>query len=509
MSTPTAAAEHFRIAIIGSGFSGLGMAINLKQKGENSFVVFEKDQGVGGTWRVNSYPGCACDVQSHLYSFSFEPNPNWTRMFAQQPEIRSYLEHCAHKYAVMPHVRLGHAVNQMRWNETEQHWHISDDNGRHYTANVVVSGMGGLSTPSIPDIRGLDKFTGRIFHSQQWDHDYDFRGKRVAVIGTGASAIQFVPQIQPKVAQLDLYQRTPPWIIPKPDRGISGIERGLFARFPALQKLWRGLLYSQLETRVLGFAVSPRVMALPQTIALRHIHKYIKDPVLRKKVTPDYTFGCKRVLISDDYYPALAQRNVSVITGGIREITENSVIASNGTERNVDAVILGTGFRVNDFIPQGMLIGRNGLDIADAWKNGPQAYKGICVTGFPNLFFLMGPNTGLGHSSMVYMIESQIHYVMDALERMHQNQWQSVDVKPDLQEHYNRNIQGGLGHSVWNAGGCNSWYLHPVTGKNTTLWPGFTFSYRARTRHFDDNAYRIEPGATTKISAKDSLEARA
>jgi cyclohexanone monooxygenase len=250
-------------------------------------------------------------------------------------------------------------------------------------------------------------------------------------------------------------------------------------------------------------------MALPQTIALRHIRKHIKDPVLRKKVTPDYTFGCKRVLISDDYYPALAQRNVNVITDGIREITENSVIASNGAERNVDAVILGTGFRVNDFIPQGMLMGRNGLDIADAWKNGPQAYKGISVTGFPNLFFLMGPNTGLGHSSMVYMIESQIQYVMDALERMHQNQWQSVDVKPDLQEHYNRNIQGGLGHSVWNAGGCNSWYLHPVTGKNTTLWPGFTFSYRARTRHFDDNAYRVDSGATTTITAKDSVEAHA
>lgn len=509
MGTPTTTVEHFRVAIIGSGFSGLGMAIQLKQAGENDFVVFEKDKGVGGTWRVNSYPGCACDVQSHLYSYSFEPNPHWTRMFAQQPEIRSYLEHCAQKYALLTHVRLGHTINQLRWNESEQRWHISDANGKHYTANVVVSGMGGLSTPSIPAIQGVDKFGGKIFHSQQWDHDYDFRGKRVAVIGTGASAIQFVPQIQPRVARIDLYQRTPPWILPKPDRGITATERTLFARFPALQKIWRGVIYSQLETRVLGFAVSPKLMALPQTIALRHLRKHIKDPVLRKKVTPDYRFGCKRVLISDDYYPALAQNNVNLITAGIREISEEGVITSDGTERKVDAVILGTGFRVNDFIPHGMLLGRNGLDIADAWESGPRAYKGICITGFPNLFFLMGPNTGLGHSSMVYMIESQIHYVMDALQRMRDNRWQSVDVKPELQEHYNHNIQGGLDHSVWNAGGCSSWYLHPVSGKNTTLWPGFTFSYRARTRQFDDHAYQKGASAPTTITTPDSMEVHA
>jgi len=508
-STANTTPAHFRIAIIGSGFSGLGMAIKLKQSGENDFIVFEKDHGVGGTWRVNSYPGCACDVQSHLYSYSFEPNPNWTRMFAPQPEIRSYLEHCAQKYALMSHVRLGCNISQLRWSEQEQQWHISDSNGNHYTANVVVAGMGGLSTPALPEIRGLEKFQGKVFHSQQWDHDYNFHGKRVAVIGTGASAIQFVPQIQPKVAQLDLYQRTPPWILPKPDRAISATERTLFARFPALQKLWRGLIYSQLETRVLGFAVSPKVMALPQRVAKHHISARIKDPVLRKKVTPDYLFGCKRVLISDDYYPALAQKNVDVITDGIREITADGVITSDGSHREVDAIILGTGFRINDFIPRGMLFGRNGLDIADAWKNGPQAYKGIATAGFPNLFFLMGPNTGLGHSSMVYMIESQIHYVLDALTYMHQNRWYSVDVKPDMQENYNSSIQGGLGHSVWSAGGCSSWYLHPVTGRNTALWPGFTFSYRARTRHFDGDAYQINSGAPKTITTSEKMETHA
>ena len=488
--------EHFRVAIIGSGFSGLGMAIQLKQAGEHNFAVFEKDTGVGGTWRVNNYPGCACDVQSHLYSYSFEPNPNWTRMFAPQPEIRAYLEHCARKYNVMPHVRLQHTITALRWSESQQLWQLRDGDGREYTANAVVAGIGGLSTPALPDIKGLSNFGGKLFHSQQWDHDYALDGKRVAVIGTGASAIQFVPQIQPHVQRLDLYQRTPPWILPKPDRAISATERAAFRRFPLLQKLWRGLIYSQLETRVLGFAVSPRIMALPRLVALHHIRSRIKDPVLRRKLTPDYMFGCKRVLISDDYYPALTQPNVDVITTGIGEITTHGVLATDGTQRDVDAIILGTGFRINDFIPRGMIIGRNAVDIVETWQQGPQAYKGICTSGFPNLFFLMGPNTGLGHSSMVYMIESQIRYTMDALTQMKNHGWRSIDVKPDAQQLYNRSVQGELGHSVWNAGGCSSWYLHPVSGRNTTLWPGFTFSYRQQTRHFDAIAYRIDSSAS-------------
>jgi len=487
--------EHFRVAIIGSGFSGLGMAIALKQSGESSFVVFEKDAGVGGTWRVNNYPGCACDVQSHLYSYSFEPNPNWTRMFAPQPEIRAYLEHCARKYNVMPHLRLQHTVSETRWSETQQLWMIRDSNGREYTANALVAGIGGLSTPSIPDIKGLANFSGKVFHSQQWDHDYSLNGKRVAVIGTGASAIQFVPQIQPRVKQLDLYQRTPPWILPKPDRAITATEHRFFQRFPLLQKLWRGIIYSQLETRVLGFAVSPKIMALPRTLAQHHIRSQIKNPVLQRKVTPDYMLGCKRVLISDDYYPSLTQANVDVITTGIREINSTGVLTTDGQQRDVDAIILGTGFRISDFVPRGMIFGRNAVDIVEEWRDGPQVYKGICASGFPNLFFLMGPNTGLGHSSMVYMIESQIRYTMDALTQMKRNGWRSLDVKPDVQANYNRSVQGTLGHSVWNAGGCSSWYLHPVTGRNTTLWPGFTFSYRHQTREFDADAYRINYGA--------------
>jgi cation diffusion facilitator CzcD-associated flavoprotein CzcO len=493
--TASANTTHHGVAIIGSGFSGLGMAIHLKRAGDDDFIVFEKDHGVGGTWRANSYPGCACDVQSHLYSYSFEPNPHWTRMFATQPELQRYLEHCARKYALMPHLRLGCAVRELRWNEAAQRWHITDTAGQHHTASIVVCGIGALSVPAIPDIAGLADFRGTVFHSQQWNHDYDLRGKRIAVIGTGASAIQFVPQIQPQVGRLDLYQRTAPWILPKPDRRIAPLERTLFERFPLLQKIRRGLLYAQLESRVFGFTTTPALMQLPQTMARRHLHSQVSDPQLRRALTPDYRLGCKRVLLSNDYYPALTRQNVSVITAGIASITANAITDRSGVQREADAIILATGFKASDFIAPGMLAGRDGLDLAQAWADGPSAYKGICVSGFPNLFLLMGPNTGLGHGSMIYMIESQIRYVMNALAHMRRNRWQSIDVKPAVQEHYNRDLQHALERSVWNSGGCNSWYLHAATGRNTTLWPGFTFRYRACTRRFDVDTYQINQRA--------------
>lgn len=484
--------SHHHIAIIGSGFSGLGMAIKLKEGGERDFVVYEREGGVGGTWRVNHYPGCACDVQSHLYSFSFEPNPNWSRMFAPQPEIRAYLEKCAEKYGVLPHIQLNTEIRTLKWDEAQSLWHIEDAHGNQSTADVVISGMGGLSTPSYPALKGLESFQGKTFHSQRWDHDYDLRGKRVAVIGTGASAIQFVPRIQPEVAHLDLYQRTAPWIMPKPDREVSKLEQALFNRFPTLQQGFRNLIYMMLESRVLGFAISPRIMKLAQRLAIRHIHRQIKDPALREKVTPDYTIGCKRILISNDYYPALAQDNVDVVTDGIREIRANSIVTADGTERPVDAIIFGTGFHATDPVPPGTVFGRDSVDLIDVWKDGPEAYKGTSVAGFPNLFFLMGPNTGLGHNSMVYMIESQIAYVTDALRLMRQQGLRTVDVRPDAQRAFNTRIQNQLGGTVWNIGGCQSWYIHPVSGKNVTLWPDFTWKFRQQTRHFDAEAYQLE-----------------
>ncbi|MGH8355267.1 MAG: flavin-containing monooxygenase [Pseudomonas sp.] len=490
-SPPTAAPRHSKIAIIGSGFSGLGMAIRLQQQGEHDFHLYEKEGGVGGTWRVNHYPGCACDVQSHLYSFSFEPNPDWTRMFARQPEIRAYLESCAQKHGLLEKTQLNSEITRLAWDDQSGLWHLHDAQGNHYTAQAVISGMGGLSTPAYPQLPGIERFAGKLFHSQQWDHGYDLAGKRVAVIGTGASAIQFVPQIQPQVARLDLYQRTPPWIMPKPDRPISAGERSLFRRFPILQKLWRTLIYSILESRVIGFAMHPGLMKLAQRMAVAHIHRQVKDPALRRLLTPDYTLGCKRVLIADDYYPALTQANAALVTAGIREVRERSIVDADGQEREVDAIIFGTGFTANDPIPRGVVFGRGGIDLLDTWKQGPEAYKGTTTSGFPNLFFLMGPNTGLGHNSMVYMIESQIAYVLGALKLLQDRGLQSLEVKAEEQARYNQRMHSQLGKAIWSVGGCNSWYLNPVSGRNNTLWPGFTWRFRLLTRRFDPAAYHL------------------
>ena len=481
--------------IIGTGFAGLGMAIRLKQEGDDDFLVLERAQGVGGTWRDNTYPGCACDVQSHLYSFSFEQNPDWTRMFAPQPEIRAYLERCAEKYGIGPHLRFGAEVVQSRYDEAAQRWDVHTRDGRRFSARVLVAGVGGLSTPAYPQLKGIAKFKGKVFHSAEWDHGYELAGKRIAVIGTGASAIQFVPRLQKTAARVNLYQRTPPWIMPKPDRRISAAEQKLFRRFPKAQQAIREAIYWSLEGRVLGFVLNPKVMKLPELIARRHIRKQIADPALRAKVTPDFAFGCKRVLISDDYYPALAQPNVEVITDGIREVRAHSVVTADGVERPVDCIVYGTGFKAQDPLPRGAIFGRGGVDILDSWKDGPEAYLGTSIAGFPNLFMLVGPNTGLGHSSMVYMIESQIAYVMDALRTMRARGLAEVEVKADVQARFNAGLQKQLGGSIW-ASGCKSWYVNEQ-GKNTTLWPGFTFRFRQATKQFRLADYTVREAVAT------------
>lgn len=479
------------VLIIGTGFSGLGMGIRLKQEGIESFTLLERGDEVGGTWRDNHYPGCACDVMSHLYSFSFEPNPNWSRMFAPQPEIKAYLRHCAQKYDLMPHIRFGAEVTEARFDELTALWRVSTRDGRRFTARVLISGMGGLSNPAFPDLPGLDGFQGEQFHSANWNHDYDLRGKRVSVIGTGASSIQFVPHVAARAAQLDLYQRTPPWILPKPDRPISRFERWLFRALPVTQRLWRGAIYAMAETRVLGIVVNPKIMTLAQKLAQRHIRAQIRDPELRRKVTPDYTMGCKRVLMSNDYYPALARDNVDVITTGIREVKAHSIVTTDGRERPVDIIIFGTGFKAQELIGRGMLFDRNGNDILDgAWRNGYEAYLGTTVHSLPNFFMLMGPNTGLGHSSMVYMIESQIEYTLAALRALREKNLRTLDIRGEVQSRFNADIQKQLGHAVWSSG-CKSWYLDS-RGRNTTLWPGFTFRFRQLTGQFRVSDYATE-----------------
>jgi len=497
-STGGRGTEELSVLIVGTGFAGLGMAIKLKEAGFDDFTILERAGDVGGTWRDNNYPGCACDVQSHLYSFSFEPNPEWTRMFAPQPEIKAYLQRCAQKYALLPHVRFNAEVVRAEYDEQAAQWKVTTRDGQRFQARVLVSGMGGLSTPAYPAIKGLEKFKGKTFHSADWDHAYELKGKRVAVIGTGASAIQFVPQIARDVARLDLYQRTPTWILPKPDREISVAERRLFKRFPAAQRALRNSLYWMLESRVLGFVINPRVMKLVERQARGHIRRQVADPALRAKLTPDYTIGCKRILISDDFYPAVSRANVDVISDGIREVKANSVVTADGVEREVDAIIFGTGFKAQEPLPRGAIFGRGGQDILDAWKHGAEAYKGTTVAGFPNFYMLVGPNTGLGHSSMVYMIESQLQYVLDAIRTMHREGIRSLEVKRKVQDGYNAGLQQKLGNSVWQSG-CKSWYVNEA-GKNTTLWPSFTFRFREQLRRIDLQNYAIE-GRRTRIQA--------
>jgi len=480
------------VLIIGAGFGGILAGIKLKEAGIEDFLILEKDDGVGGTWWANTYPGCACDVQSHLYSFSFEPNPDWSHMFGRQEEIREYLRHCVDKYGLAPHLRLDTEVKRAEWKEADSRWRVRTGEGTTYSAHVLISAIGGLSRPSYPDIPGLDRYRGKMVHSARWDSSYDLTGKRVAVIGTGASAIQVVPDIAPSVGELHLFQRTPPWVIPRPDRKISRGEKWLFRHLPFTQKLFRWMLYWRLEARAMAFVVFPRMTRFVEWLGRWNISRGIPDPGLRLKVVPSFPAGCKRVLLSDDYYPALTRKNVHLVTRKIREVTERGIVTSDGLETLVDAMILCTGFRATSPVPEGLFIGRQGLDLTRRWHGGMEAYKGISVSGFPNLFILNGPNTGLGHNSVVFMLEAGIRYVMDALATMKAEGISALEVRRGVETAFNRKIQGRLSRTVW-ASGCKSWYLDE-NGRNTTLWPGFTVEYWLRTRRFRLEDYvRPEP----------------
>jgi cation diffusion facilitator CzcD-associated flavoprotein CzcO len=479
---------HVHVAIAGSGFAGLGMAIELKKKGIDDFLVFERAVDLGGVWRDNEYPGCACDVESHLYSFSFAPNPNWSRSFSPQPEILEYLRGCADRFGVRDRVRLQHEILSAAW-ENER-WSIHTSRG-DYTADFLVSGTGGLSDPILPDLPGTERFRGRSFHSARWDKTVPLAGKRVAVIGTGASAIQFIPAIQPQVGKLLVFQRTPAWVIPRRDRSIPGRWKSLFRSSPLLHAFVRALLYVFHDLFVLAFH-RPRFMRFMQRLAYRHMRKSISDPVLQKKLTPDYTLGCKRILLSDNYYPALAQPNVEVLTTRIREIREHSIVTEDGVEHEVDTIIYGTGFRVTDPPIAERVRGAGGLTLSEVWRGSPFAHLGTTVTGFPNLFILLGPNTGLGHSSVVLMIEYQIAHVMRAFDHLRKTHTQLVEPKAEAQAKFLEEVDAKLANTVWNSGGCKSWYLDS-TGRNSTLWPGSTWAFKRRMGRFDPREYVFSP----------------
>lgn len=481
--------EHHDVVIIGTGFAGLGMAIDLLRQQRRNFVLLEKATEVGGTWRENTYPGCACDVQSHLYSFSFEPNPHWSRMFPSQGELFTYLQRCAEKYQVMPHIRFGSEMTSAEFDDVTRRWRVTTQDGRRFTCRALVLGTGPLHRPSYPTLPGLADFEGPVFHSAEWNHEAELRGKRIGVVGTGASAIQFIPQIAPDVERLTVFQRTPPWVMPKPDRPVRQAEQRTFQRRPAVQKAVRNSLYWRLESRFLAFR-HPSLMRGAEALVKAHMRKHIKDPALRDKLTPNYTMGCKRTLLSNDYYPALARPNVHVETSGITEVRSDRVVTQDGAEHPVDALIMGTGFQVADAMEQLPLTGSGGVKLSDAWSDGVEAHLGTTIAGFPNLFLILGPNTGLGHNSMIFMIESQIRYIRGCLDLMESSGASRMEVREPAQRLFNRELQSDVDGEVWSPGNCVSWYLDR-RGVNRAAWPGWTWQFWWRTRKPDPRDYRL------------------
>jgi cation diffusion facilitator CzcD-associated flavoprotein CzcO len=481
-------AEHHEIAIVGAGFSGLGMAMELRGAGVEDFVVLERAADLGGTWRDNTYPGCACDIPSVLYSWTKEQNPRWSSAFAGQPEIYDYMREVVSRHDLTRHLRYEHEVLEMRWLEHLGRWEIETAPGT-LTADVVVSAAGALADPVIPDLPGLGSFRGTMFHSARWDHDHDLTGRRVAVIGTGASAIQFVPEIQPRVGQLTVFQRTPPWVTPRSNPDIPEAWRRRFARHPRLLALARRVVFSLQESLHVGFK-HPRLMKVLERSARRHLERQVPDPELRAKLTPDYRLGCKRILGSDSWYPALCAENVDVVTTGIDCVTEGGIRDRDGVEHQVDTIIFGTGFQVTDPPISHRVHGPAGRTLAEAWQGSPKTHLGIAAAGFPNLFFLLGPNTGLGHNSVLLMIEAQVDYLLRLLDWRRRSGLRAVEPRAEAQARFLAEVERGTKGSVWTAGGCLSWYLD-ATGRNSTLWPGSVRAYQRRLSQFDPGDYRV------------------
>jgi cation diffusion facilitator CzcD-associated flavoprotein CzcO len=471
---------HVDVLVIGAGFSGIGMGIQLRRAGIESFVILERGPDVGGTWRINTYPGCACDVPSHLYSFSYEKNPYWSRMYPTQPELRDYLSNVTDKHGLRPNMRFDSEVREAVFDEGAGRWRVTTKGGEQFSARVVASCMGGLSRPQIPKLPGLERFQGPAFHSATWDHSFDLTGKRVGVVGTGASAIQFVPQIASRVAKLHLFQRTPPWILPKPDRPIRRWEQVLFRMLPGYMAGLRNYLYWRQEVLGIGYTLKPKYLKLAERVALRYLKEAVPDPAVRARLTPDYRIGCKRVLLTNDYLQTMCRPNVEVVTDGVTEIRERSVVTADGAEREVDGLIFGTGFRTLDFTSPVRFVGPGGAELNEVWKTRPRAYFGVATAGFPNLFFITGPNSRVANNSIVFMIEAQIRYVVECLEHMRDRKIATLQVRPEAQERYNARLVERAKRTVF-ATGCKSWYLDEK-GESPVLWPGFSSEFWWKSR---------------------------
>ncbi|GJE27493.1 flavin-containing monooxygenase [Methylobacterium organophilum] len=484
------------LLIVGAGFSGLALAIRAERAGLRNFLILEKAGSVGGTWRDNTYPGAASDIPSHLYALSFAPKADWSRLYPRQPEIAAYLEGLVAAHGLGDRLRLSTPVGACRWDEAAGRWRVETPHGT-LTARALVLAVGGLHEPALPALPGLDRFAGAAFHSARWDHGVPLDGKRVGVIGTGASAVQFVPEIADRVGHLVLFQRSAPWILPRWDRALAGWERALYARLPILRRLYRLALYGRQEApALLGFTRLSRLTALAETLGRRHLQRAVSDARLRAKLTPDFRLGCKRVLLSDDYYPALARSGALVVQAPIREVRPGGVLAADDVEHQLDVLIFATGFEVAGSVARIAVTGRGGRSLTEAWSGGRDAFQGLAVHGFPNLFLLLGPNTGLAHNSVLLMMEAQLDHVLGALRHLRRHPRAALDVRPDAQARFRQAVDARMRDSIWLRGGCGSWYLD-AAGRNRALWPGTVGAYRRAAARLRLRDYDTRPQAPT------------
>jgi len=489
MQVPTQAAPGARaqVIIVGSGFAGICMAVQLRRMGL-TFLVLERASEIGGTWRDNTYPGCSCDVPSHLYSFSFEPYSDWSRVYPTQPELLAYLKRCIDKYRLRDAILFDTEAREATFDETDKLWRVHTQNGEIFAANFIVLAMGALSRPATPKIPGIDRFQGKTFHSACWDHAYNLSGKNVAVVGTGASAIQFIPKIAPQVGRLAIFQRTPSWILPKFDFALPKWLRLIFKFLPGSMRALRWLLYCYHETCGIGLW-NPKLYKPLEWLTRRHITQMFTDPRLREALSPNYTMGCKRILIANDYFETLLLENVELVTTQIAEIGEHHILTQDRRQRQFDAIIFATGFRATDLLSPLRLVGRNNVELAEAWCSGPTAFYGMTIAGFPNLFMLAGPNSLLAHNSILFMIERQVHYVCESLRWVIENGAPAIELRREVQERFNQKLQERMVGTAW-LSGCSSWYLDG-RGENVSLWPRSSVSFWRQTRRFVPDDYRL------------------
>lgn len=499
-----AAQDDFPIAIVGAGFAGIGAAIRLKKAGIDSFTIFERADEVGGTWRDNTYPGCACDVQSHVYSLSFAQNPNWSRRYSSWDEIQRYMVDLVEEYELDAHLRRNTEIVRAEFDEAAGTWTLTTDSGETFTARAVLAGAGGLVDPSYPDIEGMATFDGAMFHSARWEHDIDLTKKRVAIVGTGASAVQIVPSIAPIVDELAVFQRTAAWVVPKFDKAYSDRSKRFLARFPLFMRFIRFVKY--VLTEMLGpiiFLDSKWLSWIGRTIAMWNMRRQVKDPALRERLMPNFQFGCKRVLLSDDYLATFERENVELVTAPISQINAHGIETEDGVSRPFDVIVLATGYLLGLARAPFEIIGRDGRSLSEVWKERSTAYKGMTVSGFPNWFIMMGPNTGPGHTSVLVYTEAQIEHALGAIQKMRAEGIRYCDVRQDVQDRYNEEMQRRMKYMVWGSG-CHSWYLSD-DGRNYSLFPGFASEYVLRARRMNPSEYEL--AYYEEVSADQTVEA--